>query len=72
MDLPPHKAFSASFYSAFPDPKHDIEDVIADGDQVAVRPGSAERTAAAFVGDPPSGKAVDVGALACSGSGAVK
>ena len=32
-----HEAFARAFYAAFPDIRHDIQDVFADADRVAVR-----------------------------------
>ncbi len=37
FDLAGHKAFAASFYAAFPDLRHSVEQVVAEGDRAAVR-----------------------------------
>ena len=49
MDLAGHSQFAAAFYAGFPDLRHTIEDVIAEGDRVC---------------NPASGKPIDVEALA--------
>ncbi len=37
LDLARHQGFAAAFYAAFPNLRHEIELVVADGDRVAVR-----------------------------------
>jgi predicted ester cyclase len=68
MDLEGHKAFSASFsasfYAAIPDLKHRIQEVIAEDDSVAVRFRLTGTNSGSFMGNPPSAKPVDAGALA--------
>lgn len=63
MDLEAHQAFAAGFYGAVPDLEHRIEEVIADGDRVALRFRLAGTNDGSFMGNPPSGKPVDVGAI---------
>jgi len=64
MDLGGHKAFAAGFYAAFPDLRHQVEQVHADGDVAAVRFRLTGTNTGAFMGNPPSGREIDVGALA--------
>jgi len=64
MDLHGHKTFSASFYAAIPDLRHEVQEVIAEGDRVAVRFRLTGTNTGSFQGAPPSGKAVEAGALA--------
>jgi predicted ester cyclase len=63
MDLAGHKAFSAVFYAAFPDLKHNIEDVVAEGDRVALRIRFTGTNIESFMGNPASGRPVDFDAL---------
>jgi len=63
MDLAGHKAFSAVFYAAFPDLKHNIEDVVAEGDRVALRIRFTGTNSESFMGNPASGRSVDFEAL---------
>lgn len=64
MDLEGHKAFAATFYAGIPDLKHRIEEVIAEGDRVAVRFRLRGTNSESLMGQPPSGKRIDAGALA--------
>lgn len=64
MDLNRHKEFAATFYGAFTGLKHDIEDVVADDDRVAVRFRLCGINSGSFMGHPPSGRTIDVGAAA--------
>jgi predicted ester cyclase len=64
MDLEGHKAFSATFYAAIPDLKHQIQEVIAAGNRVAVRFRLTGTNSRSLMGNPPSGKPIDAGALA--------
>ena len=63
MDLEGHKAFSAPFYAAFPDLTHDVQEVLAEEDRVAVRFRLTGTNTGDFMGHAPSGKTIDVGAL---------
>jgi predicted ester cyclase len=64
MDLEAHKAFSAAFYAAIPDLKHQIREVIAEGEVAAVRFRLTGTNSGSFMGKPPSGKPIDAGAVA--------
>jgi predicted ester cyclase len=64
MDYEGHKAFSLTFYAAIPDLKHQIQEVIADGNRVAVRFRLTGTNSRSLMGNPPSGKPIDAGALA--------
>lgn len=64
MDLDGHKAFSTVFYEAFPDLKHSIQDVLAEGTHVAVRFRLTGTNGGSFMGAPATGKSVDVGGIA--------
>jgi predicted ester cyclase len=64
MGLAGHKEFATSFYAAIPDLKHQIEDVIAEDDRVAVRFRLTGTNSRSFMGSAPSGKPIDAGALA--------
>lgn len=64
MDAEGHRAFSTPFYAAIPDLKHEIKDVIAEGDRAAVRFRMTGTDTGGFMGKPPSGKPIDIGGLA--------
>jgi predicted ester cyclase len=64
MALRGHKEFSAAFYAGFPDLKHRVDDVIADGDRVAVRFRITGTNTESFMGDPASGRPIELDALA--------
>jgi predicted ester cyclase len=64
MDLEGHRAFAAPFYGGIPDLEHRIEEVIAEGDRVAVRFRLAGTNSRSLMGQPPSGTRIDAGALA--------
>ncbi len=64
MDLEGHKALSATFYAAIPDLNHQIQEVIAEGDRVAVRFRLTGTNTGSFIDNPASGKPIDAGALA--------
>lgn len=64
MDLEAHKAFSAAFYAAIPDLKHEIREVIAEGEVAAVRFRLTGTNSGSFIGKPPSGARIDAGAVA--------
>jgi hypothetical protein len=52
MDLEGHKAFSATFYAAIPDLRHQIQEVIAEGDSAAVRFRLTGTNSRSFMGNP--------------------
>lgn len=64
MDLTGHRDFSAVFYAGFPDLEHRIEDVIAEGDRVTVSFRIIGTNTDSFMGNPASGKSIEVDALA--------
>jgi predicted ester cyclase len=64
MDLAGHKEFAAAFYAGFPDLRHSISDVLAEGDRVAVRFQLKGTNTERFMGNPPTGKTIKVDALA--------
>jgi predicted ester cyclase len=64
MDLAGHQEFSASFYAGFPDLKHRLEEVIADGDRVAVRFRITGTNTESFMGNPASGRPIEFEGLA--------
>jgi len=55
-----HKAVVRLFRSVFPDLEWRIEDMVAEGDKVAVRTTMRGTQRGEFFGAPPSGKAVEV------------
>ena len=57
------KQVAASEYAAFPDYYHTIEDIIAEGDKVAVRLTNRGTHTGEFMGIPPTGKKIEYGAL---------
>jgi predicted ester cyclase len=64
MNLEGHRAFAATFYSGIPDLEHRIEEVIAEGDRVAVRFRLTGTNSGSLMGQPPSEARIDAGALA--------
>jgi steroid delta-isomerase-like uncharacterized protein len=57
------KQFSAAFYSAFPDLRHNIVDMVAEGkDKVAVRLNITGTHKGEFHGTPPTGKKISFNA----------
>ena len=64
MDLAGHKQFSAAFYAGFPDLKHRVDEVIAEGDRVAVRFRVIGTNTESFMGSPPSGRPIEFDGLA--------
>lgn len=64
MDLDAHATFSTAFYAAFPDLEHHVEQVVANGDAVAVRFTIAGTHKEDFMGAPSSGRTVSVGGIA--------
>lgn len=63
MDLKGHQGFTAGFYEAFPDLKHNIEAVVAEGDRVALRIRFTGTNTGRFGGKPPSGKPIEFNGL---------
>ena len=53
----------AQFFAAFPDLTHAPEDIFGDGDRVVVRMTIAGTHAGAFMGMPPTGRAVAIGSI---------
>ncbi len=64
MDSAGHSGFGVMFYQGFPDLYHTIDDVIADGDQVAVRFTLRGAHAHEFMGMAATGKPIEVSAIA--------
>lgn len=64
MDLAGHKEFAAAFYAGFPDLKHHVDAVIAEGDRVAVKFRLIGTNTESFMGRPASGRPVELEALA--------
>jgi predicted ester cyclase len=64
MNRAAHVEFSAPFYAAFSDLKHSIEEVLVEGERVAVRFRLTGTHDGDFMGMPASGKVVDAGAIA--------
>ena len=62
MDRAGHEGFALAFYSAFPDLHHEIEDVFATEDRVAVRFVLHGTHAGAFFGMPPTNRPITVAA----------
>jgi steroid delta-isomerase-like uncharacterized protein len=56
--------FATTFYGAFPDLQHTIEDLLADGDRVTGRFTLRGTHRAAFQGIPATGQAICFGAIA--------
>lgn len=63
MDLEGHQAFSAAFYGAFPDLKHNVEELVAEEDRVVVRIRFTGTNTESFMGIPASGKAIEFDGL---------
>jgi predicted ester cyclase len=64
FDLEGHKTFAATFYAGIPDLEHRIEEVIAEGERVAVRFRLTGTHSGSLMGQPPSGSRIDAGAIA--------
>jgi steroid delta-isomerase-like uncharacterized protein len=64
MSLEGHQQFATAFYSAFPDLQHSVDEVVADDASVAVRFTLRGLHSGAFMGIPPTGKSIEVGAVA--------
>jgi steroid delta-isomerase-like uncharacterized protein len=63
MDWNTHKQFFTAFTSAFPDLRHDIVDLVAEGDKVAVRFNVTGTHKGELQGIPPTGKTVSFSAI---------
>ena len=62
VDRAGHEQFARAFYGAFDGMKHEVERVVADGDNVAVRFVLRGKHTGAFFGIPPTGKDVMIAA----------
>lgn len=58
VGLEANKAFNTSLFEGFPDIKHRIEDVIAEGEKVVYRTTLEGTHTGKFLGIPPTGKSV--------------
>ena len=63
LDADGHKAFMSALLTAFPDSKFIIDDVIAEGDKVAVRHRLQGTHQAELQGIPATGRQVEIGAI---------
>jgi predicted ester cyclase len=63
-DLTGHRTFAAALYAGFPDLRHEVELVAADGDRVAVRFRLHGTHTGGFLGIAPTGRMVAVAATA--------
>jgi steroid delta-isomerase-like uncharacterized protein len=63
MDWNTHKHFFTAFTSAFPDLRHDIVDMVAEGDKVAVRFNVTGTHKGELQGIPPTDKKVSFSAI---------
>ena len=63
LDADGHKAFMSALLTAFPDSKFIVDDVIAEGDKVAVRHRLVGTHQAELQGIPATGKQVEVGGI---------
>lgn len=63
MDRNTHKQFFNSFTSSFPDLRHEIVDLVAEGDKVAVRYDVTGTHKGELQGIPPTGKKVSFTAM---------
>jgi predicted ester cyclase len=64
MDIASHSGFGVMFYQGFPDLYHTIDEVIAEGDEVVVRFTLRGVQRGDFMGIPPTGRAIEVTAIA--------
>jgi predicted ester cyclase len=62
VDRAGHEAFARAFYAAFPDMRHQVDDVFATATQVAVRFVLHGTNTGSFFGMPPTGARVSVAA----------
>jgi steroid delta-isomerase-like uncharacterized protein len=63
MDWNTHKQFFTAFTSSFPDLRHEIVDLVAEGDKVAVHFNVTGTHKGDLQGIPPTGKQVSFGAM---------
>ena len=63
LDADGHKAFMSALLAAFPDSKFIVDDVIAEGDKVAVRHRLQGTHQAELQGIPATGKQVEIGGI---------
>jgi steroid delta-isomerase-like uncharacterized protein len=63
LDAEGHKAFMSTLLTAFPDSKFLIDDVIAEGNRVAIRHRLQGTHQAELQGIPATGRQVEVGAI---------
>jgi steroid delta-isomerase-like uncharacterized protein len=64
MDWNEHKQLLAAFTRAFPDINHNIEDMVAEGDKVAVRFNVTGTHKGEFQGIPPTGRNLSLDEMA--------
>lgn len=64
MGLDAHAAFSAGFYDGFPDLQHHVAEVFADDGVAMARYRVTGTNTGRFLNKPPTGRPIDVGALA--------
>lgn len=60
VGLEANKTFNASLFKGFPDIKHTLEDVIAEGDRVVYRTTLQGTHTGEFLGIPPTGKSAKI------------
>ncbi len=63
LDVDGYKAFMSALLAAFPDSKFIVDDIIAEGNKVAVRHRLQGTHQADFQGIPATGKQVEVGGI---------
>jgi steroid delta-isomerase-like uncharacterized protein len=63
LDADGHKAFMSALFASFPDSSFIVDDVIADGDKVAVRHRLRGTHQADFQGIPATGRQVEVNGI---------
>ncbi|GIV17303.1 MAG: hypothetical protein KatS3mg022_2738 [Armatimonadota bacterium] len=64
MTLSDHQGFASAFYAGFPDLHHTVEEIIADDATAVVRFTLRGTHLSLFMGIPPSGKSIEVEAIA--------
>jgi len=64
MTLSDHQGFASAFYAGFPDLQHTVDEIIADDATAVVRFTLRGTHSREFMGMPPSGKSIEVGAIA--------
>jgi predicted ester cyclase len=63
LDCDGYRSTMSSLLEAFPDSRFSVDDLLADGDRVAVRHTLRGHHRAGYQGIPPTGKPIDVGAI---------